>query len=1378
MYLHFLLLVSRVFKGLLSFSLYLTVILAEPSAAEEPLDELFFSHLNDEGVSVGTIEAILQDQYGYMWFGGSEGLVRFDGYNYTTFRNKLDDANSLSSNIVWDLLEDKQGQIWVATDVGLSLFHRDTETFTRYLQDDANPNSLPVNATRSIAEDAAGNLWIATTDGLAKLDQTRTQFTIFRHNENDSNSLSHDELRRVYVSGDGVTIWIGNYKSGLNILDSETGKITRFPFSVHDGTGLNYGSLNCIFEDRSGYIWLGTDGAGLNRYDPKTGKFSYFVAEENGPGKLRNNMVTQIIEDKFGHLWVATEGGLHYFNRDTQQFKYYSHNAYKRHSMQANNVHSILFDNNNDLWIGYFPSGVGFLDTSNMMFKTYRHDPGDINSLNNASVLSVKESPENVLWLGTDGGGLNSIDLNTGTFSHFPSDPGNPEGINSAAVLTVVPAGNDKFWLGTWHGGINLFDTKTQRARHFQFEPDNPDSLANDNVWSLILDEDQNLWAGTIGGGVGFLKKGSDKFETYQQAYEGDAGFYVVWKVFQTQNKEIWAGTNQGLGKLNREKNIFEFYRHDAKNPRSLSFDVVVDITEDGQNRLWIATRGGGLNLFDRETETFRNFREQDGLPSDVVKSVEADNIGNLWMGSDKGLTKYNPESGSFVTYTEHNGLQGNVFNFSSSLKLKSGDMVFGGTNGITIFNPAELKASNSIPPVDIVDFQIFNKPVPIAEEGSPLKQSIMLTDHITLNYKQTVFSFSFTALSFRNPQKNRFAYKMEGFERDWNYVGASRRNVTYTNLDAGNYVFKVKAANNEGVWNEIPRRISITILPPPWLTWWAYTLYALVAIGLLASVFYRQIRKRKQAEEQSRLLEMKVAERTAELRSKNKDIEAMLSNMRQGLFTIEEDGTIHGEYSKFLEEIFACSSIAGRDVFEFLFQHAQLSQDKLDQIKASIFSIIGEDSLNFSFNSHLLPAEYQVLIDDNLKHLALDWSPLDSDENELKIMVTVRDVTRLKKAQAEAMRQQRELSMVGQLIKLKGNKFYSFQQSIQLLLSSSFECLSQTSEFSDQDKALLFRNMHTIKGNSRTMGLSYISDIAHIAESQITEMGDSAEKHELKAVVGIVEQVKRVFEEYCEVFFQVLGREEKLTHLDDEGFLLNKDTIKLVQASLASLVRQYQDPTLQMELMRINAAIEEDLSEPLSTVLEDVVNSLPSIAKEIDKACPTVIFEESNIRLLPTATHLVQNVFTHLFRNALDHGIESADERKANGKPTKGTINVSVYAQSGQLTILLKDDGKGLDVQKLREKGVTLGVFQQDEAPAMQDIAQLIFKSGVSTKDSVSTISGRGVGMDAVKQFLNDQNGDIQISVAQQGGDSSFLPFEVVITLPNDLFVELQSAA
>jgi len=847
---------------LLGMQVFITAILCcgRVEADPFPINLHFERFSTEQGFAVGSVEVIFQDSRGYMWFGGPDGLTQYDGYNFTTYRNKPNDELSISSNSVWDIFEDHQGVLWITTDVGLNRFDRDKGSFAHFKNDKNNPNSLCGDITRNMKEDAQGNLWIATYSGLARFDAARQSFTCYTRNTAGKSGLQSNEISRIFMDRSG-TLWLGTEAGQLYSMDAATQQITLFP---------TYPSKNpvivSLFQDRDGFLWVGTEGNGLTRVDINSGAIKHFAYKPNDPNSISHPTVKDITEDEQGNLWLATEFGLDLLNRQTFEIAHYVHNPAQKGSLASSTVRSLFVDANHDLWVGNFPTGLNYLDTSNLAFKTYHHDAKDPNSIPRDSVLSIKEDSKGNLWLGTDGGGLTYFNRDSKQFTTYPSNPANPEAISAPAVISIEEDGDGTLWLGTWEGGLNHFDPKTGKVlKVYRFNAQQPDSIGGDKVWSVFRDSKNNLWISTIGGGLNRFDRTTEKFIRYRDQQDGSPAT-VYWSVYEDHLGQIWTASD-GLAKYNPEKDNFFFYKSNPNNPETISSNSVLDMTEDAQKRLWIATRGGGLNMFDSATGKFTHITEKDGLHSDIIMSIEPDNQGNLWLGSTAGLIRYNPANSQFLYYNEKNGLQGDHFNIGASIKTKAGEMVVGGTNGFSIFDPATLKINTYVPRVAIVDFQIFNKPVIVGAPDSPLTKHISQTDSITLNYDQSVFSFSFAAMSYRNSSENKFAYILEGFEKKWNYVNSDRRNATYTNLNPGTYIFRVKAANNQGLWNETGQSITIHILPPPWKTWWAYACYILLVLGLLKWFVYAQ---RKQVI----FLADKVRERTAELEQKHQQLE------------------------------------------------------------------------------------------------------------------------------------------------------------------------------------------------------------------------------------------------------------------------------------------------------------------------------------------------------------------------------------------------------------------------------------------------------------------------------------------------------------------------
>lgn len=847
---------------LLALQLLIAAVTFNVQAETEfaPTNLHFERFSTEQGFSVGSVEVIFQDSQGYMWFGGPDGLTQYDGYNFTTYRNKPNDLLSLSSNSVWDIFEDHQGALWISTDVGLNRFDRNKGSFAHFKNDKNDPKSLCGDITRNIKEDAQGNLWIATYSGLARFDAARKSFTCYTKDSSDKSALQSNEISRIFMDRSGK-LWLGTENGQLYWMDSATQKIEMFS---------TYPAKNpvivSIFQDRDGFLWVGTEGNGLTRVNIATGEIKHFAYTPNNPNGISHPTVKDIAEDEQGNLWLATEFGLDLLNRQTLEFAHYVHNPAQKDSLASSTVRSLFVDANHDLWVGNFPTGLNYLDISNLAFKTYRHDAKDPNTIPRDSVLAIKEDNKGNLWLGTDGGGLTYFNRETKQFTTYPPDPSNPEAISAPAVITIEEDIDGTLWLGTWEGGLNHFDPKTGKVlKTYRFNPQQPDSIGGDKIWSVLKDSKNNLWISTIGGGLNRFDRATEKFIRYRDQQNGMPAT-VYWSTYEDHLGQIWTASD-GLAKYIPEKDKFFFYKNDPDNPETISTNSVLNMAEDAQQRLWIATRGGGLNMFDPATNKFTHLTEKDGLHSDIIMSIKPDAQGNLWLGTTAGLIRFNPTTTQFIYYNEKNGLQGDHFNIGTSIKTKAGEMVVGGTNGFNIFDPLTLKINTYLPPVAIVDFQIFNKSVIVGAPNSPLKKHISQTDSITLDYDQSVFSFSFAAMSYRNSSENKFAYMLEGFEKTWNYVNSDRRNATYTNLNPGTYTFRVKAANNQGLWNDTGRSITLQILPPPWRTWWAYIIYILLLVGLLKWFVYVQ---RKQVI----FLGEKVRERTAELEQKHQQLE------------------------------------------------------------------------------------------------------------------------------------------------------------------------------------------------------------------------------------------------------------------------------------------------------------------------------------------------------------------------------------------------------------------------------------------------------------------------------------------------------------------------
>ena len=875
----------------------------------------------EQGLSQTTVYTIFQDSKGFMWFGTRDGLHKYDGYGFKIYRNKPDDPNSLSNNTVRAIYE-HDSVLWIGTERGLNIFDRETEKFSHCLNDPTNTKSLSHNRIRAIVADPSGALWIATNGGgLNKLVSFASNwakneppvFARYQHDPSDPVSLSHNNVYTMFPERTGG-IWVGTIGGGLNKLDPSSGTFTRYLQDLNDPSSLGDNTINTIYEDKSGVVWVGTRGGGLDILLPHLSGdqqhqpiFIHVQHDPKDPGSLSNNNVNVIREDQSGVLWIGTYGsGVDLLTLpktsldkvDPENFEvtfdHYKNDSGDPNSLSNDLVRSIYEDQSGVLWVGTSEGGLNKFERRRRKFRHYKHEAKKPHSLSARSVSSIYEDKSGVLWVGTYGGGLNKLASKNGSrdlpeFEHYLHDPGNLNSLSSDVILSVYQDGTGTLWLGTIDGGLTEVELNTKTFTHYQHDPQNPSSLSNNRVTTILEDASQTkavLWIGTYGG-LNKFDRGTNIFTHYKHDPEDPTSLSDnnINQIYQDQLGILWIGTRAGgLNKFDRKSGVFTRFLHDSKDTTSLSTNEINVIHESGKSPriLWIGTYGGGLNRFDIETETFIHYREKDGLSSDVIDGILEDRDGNLWLSTNGGLSKFNPTMGTFRNYDLSDGLQSNEFNAGAYHRSqRTGEMFFGGINGFNSFYPEKgIKDDPYKPQIVITDFQIFNKSVPISEPNnqSPLQRSIAHANEIILSYKQSVFSFEFAALHYSRPEKNKYAYKMEGFDSEWNYID-NRRFTTFTALPAGEYTFQVKGSNSDGVWNEAGTSLKIIVTPPWWKTWWAYSLYTFCIAGLI----FGYIRYKTQIQAKELAQERRVTE---QLRRVDKLKDEFLANTSHELRT------------------------------------------------------------------------------------------------------------------------------------------------------------------------------------------------------------------------------------------------------------------------------------------------------------------------------------------------------------------------------------------------------------------------------------------------------------------------------------------------------------
>lgn len=918
-------------------------------------EKIEFNHLTPrDGLSQSTGQAIFQDSEGLMWFGTQDGLNKYNGYEITVYKHNPDDPNSLSYNEIGCIYEDSRQNLWIGTlGGGLNLYDRDKDHFIDYTTVINNlEESLSNNTVWSVYEDSRGNLWVGTDNGLNLLLPDENKFVQYFSRKNDPQSISSNTVYYIYEDSH-KNLWIGT-DNGLNIMDRENETFTRFMHDPDDRYSVSSNHINTIYEDKQGNVWIGTDGGGLNYYVWDQNRFYHYRPDENDPNSISGNSVITILEDSRGVLWIGTENkGLDAFDRQTQQFYHFTHDINDAKSISNNTIYALYESKNRILWIGTYAGGINILDRKDPKFAHYKRDVHKSNTLSNNSVLSFLEDRSGHFWIGTDGGGLNLFDREKEEFFTFRHNPKNKNTIPSDVILEILEDRKGRLWLGTYDGGISRFNMKDNPFKHYRHDPSDPKSLSNDDVFELYEDRRGNLWIGTNGGGINLLdpQTGNATRYTYDPDDPGSLNNNDIRDMYEDSQGILWIGSyGGGLTRFDRKNEVFSHY--DIYNS-NLKNNVILDIHEDRQGNLWLGTKGGGLNLFTRETKSFIPYTVEDGLPNNVINGILEDDYGNLWLSTNDGLSRFDPGTNIFKNFGIEDGLQSREFNPGAAYKDSDGYMYFGGINGFNRFHPDSVKASQFMAPVMITGFQIFNKPVPIGGKDSPLEKHISQTDRLVLSYKASVLTFEYVALSFGKHKGSQFAYKLEGFDKDWNYVGG-KRTATYTNLDPGEYIFRVKTSNNDGVWNEKGTSLAIVIIPPFWRTAWFY----LLSVLFIAIVTFTGYRMRiRSITEQNRRLEQEVAAQTSELDQKNKELEEALAEKEilikeihhrvknnlaviSGLLELQMDYMENEQVRKSLME----SQLRVRSIsmiHEKLYQHENLSKIDFDKYIRELVDII-----------------------------------------------------------------------------------------------------------------------------------------------------------------------------------------------------------------------------------------------------------------------------------------------------------------------------------------------------------------------------------------------------------------------------------------------------
>jgi ligand-binding sensor domain-containing protein/GAF domain-containing protein len=781
-----------------------------------------------DGLSNDLVYTLYQDSLGYLWIGTADGLNRYDGYSFQVFKHEPADPNSLSSSVIYSVYEDRQGHFWVGTGgSGLNRFDRQTGRFIRYQHDPEDPDSLSNDIVYCIYEDRNGNLWVGTFGGgLDLFDRQAGKFFHFLHDPANAHSLTDNHVISIYEDDSG-SLWLPTM-DGLNRFDPSTKTFFHYQYDPGDPFSLSSDVTTAVLQDRWGDLWIGTRQGGLNRLEAASGRFTHYQHDSQDSFSLSHNDVFALLEDSEGHLWVGTlGGGVNLYDRDRDRFVRYQHQPTVETSLSDDFVFSIFEDRAGTIWIGT-NSEISKYDPERAKFRRNPVLSVKAPDLSQQAAGVLFEDSSGSLWIGSEDG-LWRIDSQSGEAHHYQHDPEDPDSLTSGWVSVIHEDREGVLWIGSGSSGIDRFDRSTGKFIHYQRSLQNPLRFREDNITSTYEDRSGNLWFGT-GSGLSLYNRPDNEFTHFHISADRTDRLSKdrIATILEDQEGVLWLGTSgYGLVQFDRERMSFI---HSPSGLDSLEFEQVNILYEDSQGRMWIGSQGDGLVQFDRRTGGSKSFSEKEGLQGNSVLRILEDGQGYLWILTNAGLSKFDPDQGLFENYDISGSHSQNLYSSTGCIR-RNGEMLVGGAGGILAFDPEGLRLNPYRPPIVLTFLRADNEVLFSPGSGGAF-------DEVTLSWPSRDFEFEFAALSFTHPQKNQYAYQLEGYDGSWNYTG-NRRFGQYTSLPGGSYILRLKGSNNEGVWNEAGTSIPIKIVPPFWGTW-AFRSGSILLLFLAITAAYR----------------------------------------------------------------------------------------------------------------------------------------------------------------------------------------------------------------------------------------------------------------------------------------------------------------------------------------------------------------------------------------------------------------------------------------------------------------------------------------------------------------------------------------------------------
>lgn len=809
--------------------------------AQSVEEHYYFKNLSiRNGLSQNTVNAILQDRKGFMWLGTKDGLNRYDGLSFRKFKHDAANPRSIGNSFITSLYEDFNGNIWVGTDAGVYIYYPEKEAFEEFDCQSLEKTRIE-RSVSMIAGDKQGRVWIAVeAQGMFCYDARQKLLRNYPLSEISSNI-------KCFTFDSGGTLWLGFYGDGLYY--SKDNLATVHPYgSPEDGKReFEGGVITKIVQGNYNCLYIGSVKEGVSELNLTSGQVRNLLAiDESGESIFCRDLLPYSDNE----LWIGTESGIYIYNLRTAQFIHLRASLYDSYSLSDNAIYALYKDREEGLWIGSYFGGVDYYPRQYTYFAKY-YPKNIANSLHGKRVREFCRANDGTLWIGTEDGGLNHFNPKTKEFHFFEPSAG-------FTNIHGLCMDGSHLWVGTFSKGLRVIDTRTGVVLRTYTEGHTPHSLNDNSIFSICRTSAGEIYLGTLFGLLRYNRT-QDNFDCIPEL-----NGKFVYDIKEDSYGNLWLATYaNGAYCYDVSARRWKNYVFDAEDEKSLPYDKVLSVFEDSYRQIWLTTQGGGFCLFHPDTETFTRYGLKDGLPNDVVYQIVEDDDRFLWLTTNNGLVRFDPKTMEMKVFSTANGLPTNQFNYRSGFKDEAGNIYLGSINGFVAFDPRTFAENRQVPAVAITDFLLFNKEVSVGETDSPLKSSITFSDKVVLTADQNSFSFRIAALSYQAPRMNKLMYKLEGFDEGWLTIGESPL-VTYSNLGYGDYVFKVKASNSDGVWNEQETSLHLSILPPFYLSGWAYCFYVLFFMGCLVCVIFYF--KRRNYRKQHRQMEMLEQEKEREV--------------------------------------------------------------------------------------------------------------------------------------------------------------------------------------------------------------------------------------------------------------------------------------------------------------------------------------------------------------------------------------------------------------------------------------------------------------------------------------------------------------------------------